>query len=209
MTRKTSPLKDTAMSADACLPPLPPLPRGSVPDPATREALDAAMRFLELVEGWGRPVELAQALTQVGQALADLKALDAAESYFAQALRWAGMLGVVDARVDLLCKLAEVACAQAVAADGGGRSDPMVGRRLRERARDRAFEAASLAGQVTDAQWEVRVLLRVSDVLESCGDHDDAVTMQNRAMALLGLGTGGKPAERSDTPTLTAPGQLM
>jgi len=29
------------------------------------------------------------------------------------------------------------------------------------------------------------VLLRASDVLDRCGDHDDAITMQTRAMTLM------------------------
>ena len=186
-----------------------PLPHSRRPDPPARAALDAAMRFLELVESWGRPVELAQALTQVGLALVGLRAFDAAESYFGQALRFAAMLGVADARVDLLCHLAEVACAQADAAAASDDADPMIGRRLRERARDRAYEAAGLAAQVTDAQWEVRVLLRVSDVLESCGDHDDAAAIQDRAVALLGLGARPSAFGRSELLALTAPGQLM
>ncbi len=166
------------------------------------------MRFLELVEGWGRPVEMVQALSQVGHALIGLQALDAAEAYFAKALGHAATLGVVDARVDLLCTLAELACARAERA-GGDDAGASTGRQLRDRARDRAFEAASLASQVTDARWEVHVLLRIGDVLESCGDHDDAATMQHRATALLGVDAGGLPLEPRDWRALTAPGRLM
>ena len=43
----------------------------------------------------------------------------------------------------------------------------------------------ALAGHVADAQWEVTVLLRISDVLDRCGDHDDAVQLQARAMGLM------------------------
>ena len=187
---------------------LTPLTASPPPDPLARAALDAAMWLLELAERRGGAVELAQALTQVGHALVCLRAMDAAERYFAQALRHAAMLGAADARVDLLCTLAELACTQAhaaAAADG----DPMAARRARDRARDRAFQAAALAGQVTDAQWEMRVLLRIGDVLEACGDHDDAVAMQARAIELMGLGAGAPPFERGDSQMLTAPAQLM
>jgi hypothetical protein len=54
-----------------------------------------------------------------------------------------------------------------------------------ERARDHAFEAAALARQASDAHWEVKVLLRVSDVLDRCGDHDDAISLQTRALTLM------------------------
>ena len=39
--------------------------------------------------------------------------------------------------------------------------------------------------RVADPQWEIKVLLRVSDVLDRCGDHDDAVELQSRAMRLM------------------------
>lgn len=188
-------------------------PSLSSPDPrraesAARAALDAALRFLELVESWGRPVEMVQALSQVGHALIGLKALEAAEAYFAKALGHAALLGVADARVDLLCTLAELACARAQAA-GSDEAAAKRSRGLRDRARDRAFEAASLASQVTDARWEVHVLLRIGDVLASCGDHDDAAAMQHRATALLGVDASGRPIEPRDWRALTAPGALM
>jgi hypothetical protein len=199
--------RDRAQTGAATDRPEPPLAGSRRADAAARTALDASMRFLELVEGWGRPVEMVQALSQVGQALIGLQALDAAEAYFVKALGHAVRLGVVDARVDLLCTLAELACARAERA--GDDAASTTGRQLRDRARDHAFEAAGLASQVTDARWEVHVLLRIGDVLDSCGDHDDAATMQHRATALLGVDAGGKPLEPRDWRALTAPGGLM
>ena len=58
------------------------------------------------------------------------------------------------------------------------------GRPLRERARDHVFEAQRLAHQVSDARWEVTVLLRLSDVLDRFGDRDDATQLQVRALQL-------------------------
>ena len=54
-----------------------------------------------------------------------------------------------------------------------------------ERTRERASEVAGLASGVSDPEWEVKVLLRISDVLDRCGDHGDAVELQSRAMRLM------------------------
>ena len=130
---------------------------------------------------------MCQALAQVARSLKALGAFGTAETYLAQALRWAAMLPGIDARVDLMCELAEVSCAAADAEQAAGEDDRRAGRIARERARDQAFQAAALAGQTADAQWEVKVLLRISDVLDRCGDHEDAATLQNRAISLMGL----------------------
>ena len=45
--------------------------------------------------------------------------------------------------------------------------------------------AAAVAGQVADPEWEASVLLRISDVLDRCGDHDDAAQLQVRALRLM------------------------
>ena len=187
---------------------LPPLPANACFDAAQRRALDGAMRFLALVQTWGQPAAMTQALTQVGQCLMQATALDMAEAYFARALQWSATLGAVDAQVDLLCTLAELhtrLARQAYADD----LDESKGNACRERARDHAFDAAALAGQVTDPQWEVRVLLRISDVLEHCGDHAEAVTFEDRAAVLLGLEEPDFAPDFRDLPALTAPAQLM
>lgn len=181
---------------------LAPLAWAAPGDASAREALRTALRELEGIEHSGRADERVSALTQVAAALTALSAHEAAETYLVQALRGAVLLPAADLRVDLLCRLAESACARAGVACAG--DDRLAVRRLRERARDRAFEAAALAGSVADPMWEARVLLRVADVLECCGDHDDALSMQSRVLALLGLGT-----DRSDGPAVTLPAQLM
>ena len=58
-------------------------------------------------------------------------------------------------------------------------------RAARELARDMAFEAARVAAHAADPHWEIKVLLRASDALDRCGDHDDAITLQTRAMSLM------------------------
>ena len=69
---------------------------------------------------------------------------------------------------------------------------------------------------MSDPQWEIRVLMRASDVLDRCGDHDDAVLLQQRAMVLMGLhNAAADPAPLqadaggSDDATSTAPNLLM
>ncbi len=177
-------------------------------NPAAKSALAAALRLFERVEHGGRPDELTHALTQIGYALIRLKALDAAETYLEQALRWAALLPGIDAQVDLACRLAEVASARAALADCTD-ADDITARRLRERARERACETAAIAVHVADAKWEARVLLRVADVFESCGDHADALSLQSRVLALLDLEPADARRRDFETQALTAPGWLM
>lgn len=165
----------------------------SLPEGFARQALVLATRLLDVAEVGQRPMDMCQALAQVARSLKALGAFDSAETYLSQALRWASMLPGSDARVDLMCELAEVSCAAADAQQAAREDDRHAGRAARERARDQAFQAAALAGQTSDAQWEVKVLLRISDVLDRCGDHEDAATLQNRAISLMGLNVSREP----------------
>lgn len=187
-------------------------------DGEAREALRAAMRLLseaEVSEGSLHAPAMCQAHTETARALAGLHAYSPAESHLAQALGWAHRMGGLDLRADLHCAWAEVATNDADLAEA--QDAPERSRAARDRARDHAFESARLAGMVTDPNWEIRVLLRASDVLERCGDHDDAVLLQQRALDLLGLGQAGIPDDaafddsgpRSDAGAQTAPGALM
>jgi tetratricopeptide (TPR) repeat protein len=151
-----------------------------MPGPA-REALALAIRALEAVEFVPVPMLQARALADVAHAYRALGALDVAQSHLQQALRWARCLGA-DAEVELLCELAELAVAQAAQVQA---EDRRAAHAHRERARDHAFEAATLACRAADAHWEVHVLLRVSDALDRCGDHSDAIALQCRALHLL------------------------
>ncbi len=178
-----------------------------LPNGFAREALTLAMRTLELAERHPQPNGMCLALAQVARSLKALGAFGPAETYLGQALRWAAMLPGTDSRVDLICELAEVCCAAAEAEQAANEDDRHAGHAERERARDHAFEAAGLAGQTTDAHWEVKVLLRVSDVLDRCGDHEDAASMQNRAISLMGLCPDGDalpPQEAGAAPEPTA-----
>lgn len=151
-------------------------------DSAARAALCEAAAALDRAERQAQPLPMSLALTQVARCLRALQAPGPAESYLERALAWARLLGAADAAVDILCLLAETSCAIAerCAIDGTTQRHAAL-----ERTRDRAFEAVALAGHVADAQWEVAVLLRISDVLDRCGDHDDAVQLQSRAMGLM------------------------
>lgn len=196
--------------------PLPDRAGPCLPEGFARQALALALRGLELAEVQRRPNEMAQALAQVARSLKALGAFAAAEGYLEQALRWARLQPGLDSRVDLVCELAEVACAAAEAELAAGEGDRRAGHAARERARDHAFAASALAGQTTDAHWEVKVLLRVSDVLDRCGDHEDAASLQTRAISLMGLGPDGEPlppaagdSAAAPEPTMLAPGSTL
>jgi len=185
-------------------------------DGPDREALRQALVQLDAAEAAPpQPARLCQALTDAARALAGLHAYSPAESCLNRARHWARVLGSTDLRADLACAAAEVATNVADLGQARG-DDRATVRQARERARDQAFEAARLAGQTTDPHWEIKVLLRASDVLDRCGDHDDAVHIQQRALVLMGLHT---PEAADDTQPpldvghdplrLAAPGRLM
>ena len=167
--------------------PAPPRPFGT----HAMAALEHALRALDAAETRQRPPEMVQALTRAARAYRGLAEPAAAEACLQRALGWAGLLGSVDASVDLLCELAEAAVAQA----------PTHTDAARERARDHGFDAAERARRCADPQWELSVLLRVSDVLDRCGDHDDAIALQCRAIALIARAES--PPLRVPTPAAT------
>jgi tetratricopeptide (TPR) repeat protein len=141
-----------------------------------RSALREAAAALDEAERYQQPLEMSLALAQVARCYRALQALGPAEACLERALAWARTLGAADQAVEILCLLAETSCSLAELR----RSHAAL-----ERTRDRAFEAAGLAGHVSDPRWEIKVLLRISDVLDRCGDHDDAVQLQSRAMRLM------------------------
>ncbi len=156
----------------------PTLPRGP-----TRTALELAVRRLDYAEQDREPASMSEALAGIARCYRALSAYPTAMDFMHQSLRWSYALGGVDLRVELLCELAELSCEAAEAADG---EDGERQRRLaRDCARDMAFEAARVAAHAADPHWEIKVLLRASDTLDRCGDHDDAITMQTRAMTLM------------------------
>ena len=147
-----------------------------------RSALREAAAALDLAEHYQQPLEMSLALAQMARCYRALQALGPAELYLERALAWARTLGAADQAVEILCLLAETSCslAELHAQDDSRRSHAAL-----ERTRDWAFEATGLATHVADPQWEIKVLLRISDVLDRCGDHDDAVQLQSRAIRLM------------------------
>lgn len=147
--------------------------------PQAREELLHAVSRLDEAERHGRPEEMALALMPVAACYRGLGALSAAEDVLRQALRCARTSRSSSLLADVLCELADTACRLADelqrAGDAGARS-------ARERARDEAFEAASLAHRAQESSWGAQALLRISDVLNRCGDHDDASALQSRAL---------------------------
>lgn len=150
-----------------------------------RDALRAALVRLDVAERQAKPYELSAALAGVGRCYRRLNALRTAEDALQQALRWSHAVGSVDLQVDLLCELAECAC---LLAEQLGEEEFRGSHAARERCRDAAFEASVLVRHVADSQWECTTLLRISDVLSRCGDHDDAASLQSRAMGLMSGG---------------------
>ena len=151
-------------------------------DSPARTALRQAAAALDKAERYKHPLEMCLALAQMARCYRGLQALGPAERYLEQALTWARTLGAIDQSVEILCLLAETSCSlsELHARDDSRRSHAAL-----ERTRDRAFETTGLASGVSDPEWEIKVLLRISDVLDRCGDHDDAVELQSRAMRLM------------------------
>lgn len=167
----------TGASLAGLMPPL-----DSLLDSPARGALREAAVALDIAEQHAVPIEMCLALAQMARCYRALQAPQPAEWYLQEAYRWACVLGAADQAVELLCLLAEAACA---VAEKHLHDDRPRCRQALERARDRAFEVGKLAERVADPQWEIKVLLRASDVLDRCGDHDDAVQLQSRAMRLI------------------------
>ena len=148
-----------------------------------RRALRDALAALDLAEADCEPARLSQALAQVGRCHRAIGALSDADWYAKRGLQMARGLGAVDASVDALCEVAELAFERAGRLDGEDESRGA--HRLRDAARDHAFEAATLAQRAADPQWEITVLLRVSDLFDRLGDHEDAIALQCRAVGLM------------------------
>lgn len=163
-------------------------------EPQDRDALRRALAQLDEAETRAQPFEMSQALAGVARSYRQLRALASAEATFAAALRWARHTGSRDHDVDLLCELAETAVLHLQAGRAATEPEARAIHAARERARDHAFEAVRLAGQVADPTWEARVLQRASRVLESCGDHGDALRLQQRARR-HGGGRAGPPSD--------------
>lgn len=186
-------------------------PKKTSPAAHHQRALNLALVGVDAAAVRSRPTDMAHCLAEVARCLMRLHDLRSADAFLARAIAWAGLIpsdAGQAARADLICLQADLACQAAdrhdqqldAAAEAGDDELPAAPepRADRERARELALEAAMLAGRGADAMWEVKLLLRASDVLERCGEHDDAAAIQNRAMALMGL----MQAEPSTVPSI-------
>jgi len=146
-----------------------------------RAALTAALAELDVAEVSAQALPMSQALAQLARCYRRMGEHEVAAQCLRRACSWAGLLGAADSRLDLLCELAETMLEASV--EHG--DDLPHARQLRDQTRDPCFEVSRLCGHCADPQWEVSVLLRVSDVLDHCGDHDDAIALQCRALELI------------------------
>ena len=155
---------------------------------ATQESVDtlsAALERLDAIEGVDQPAVRTLALAHVGRCYGTLGDWDAATWYLQQALRWARQLGVPEARIELLCDLAEI-CVQRAGqpAHAAGAIDAD---RDAEQARLHGDEALRLVRQAGDVDWETRVTARIGELLERCAAATGAAPS-------LGEGAGGGAA---------------
>ena len=176
----------------------------ALPYGPARVALDLAVRRLDQAEAQREPAAMCEALAGIARCYRAVSAWSPALDYMQQALRWAHVAGGAKQRVELLCELAELAVstAEAILAPGGQEA-----RAARECARDHTFEAVRVAAHAADRSWEIKVLLRAGDVLDRCGDHDDAITLQTRALTLMSMRPEATDQPRQ--PHAPTPPQLM
>jgi hypothetical protein len=187
--RTTTLVSATAMpsaAATANINRVAPLTHDAMESPQRAE-LTRALAMLDGVEQRGQPAAIADALVTVARCYQQLGMTAHRRWYLQQAVRFATLLSAVDASVDVLCELAEasVACTEDVEAED---DDPRRQHSARDQARDHLYEATRLAARSADPQWEVTVLMRVSEQLDRMGDHDDAIAIQRRALALISGG---------------------
>lgn len=164
----------------------------------TRRELREALAALDVAETGAEPATLSHVLAQVSRCHRRVGALAEAGWYAKRGLAVARGLGATDASVDALCELAELALERAERLDA--QNEARGAHRLREAARDHGYEAAKLAQHAADPQWEGTVLLRVSDLFDRLGDHEDAAALQCRAINLISGTTGATPAVTAGRP---------
>lgn len=148
-----------------------------------RQALRDAMLALEAAEAAGEPGLLSHTLAHISRCHRQIGALGEAGWFAKRGLQLARGLSAVDASVDALCELAELGIERAALLEE--QDESRGAHNLRDSARDQGFEAVRLALRSADPQWEITVLLRVSDLFDRLGDHDDAIAMQCRAVGLI------------------------
>jgi hypothetical protein len=145
-----------------------------------RDGRPAALHALAEARRSGSPLPMAIAHEALARACAAQGDSASAALQLAHALRWAEWIGARDQAVEWRCAWAEDAARRTEAQRAG--TDHAVARSL---AGQLAREAARGAAGVSDPAWEARVLLRAGDVLDRCGERDDAAALHLRAIRLL------------------------
>jgi tetratricopeptide (TPR) repeat protein len=145
-------------------------------------ALRRALSDVERAEAESSTQGLWKAWLQVGCCYRALRAPTEAQNSLRQALRAARTLRSPSALVAVLCELAETTCDLADPANEPSRD---LRRIARDKARDEVFEASTWLLSGEPSAGSAQLLLRLSDVLNRCGDHDDAAVLQARAVAWM------------------------
>jgi hypothetical protein len=143
------------------------------------DQLNGSLMALEQAEVRAQPAEMAEILRDLARCHLALRMPDAATWYLQRALGWSRLVAGPCSTIEVLCELAEAHLSRAVASHEVDDSDER--RACLERARDHAFEAATLARRTSDAPCEVRTLLHASRILQRCGDEGDASTLRAAA----------------------------
>jgi hypothetical protein len=167
--------------------------RAHLPAPAATEpapsgdsipaSLRLALRSLESADAAGDSDGWSRALAQVAHCYQAAGDPAQAEWHLRQGLRRARTLGQNEASLEVLCEMASTALAVAVRHENLGESH--LAHVARERVRDYSFEAVRLLGTTGTHALQAAVLMHLGDLLERCGDADDAQAMHGRALRLL------------------------
>lgn len=142
---------------------------------------------LDLARATGQGFRLCEALAALSRIERRAGWLQDAADALDESLRWARVLGGVDNLVDLLCERGELAMDTAC---DNNTPVAQADADLLLQARACAAEAASLAHQVSCPAWEVKVLLRASDLFNRLGHNGEAVALQARALLRMNASPG-------------------
>jgi hypothetical protein len=158
------------------------------PEVNPHAALRAALLAVERAEATASQQMLWPAWLDVARCWRRMGATEEAHGSLRNALRVARSARSSAALVDVLCEVAENTCDLADMHVGVSRERV---RHWRDRARDEVFEASTWLLGAEPSAKAVETLLRLSDVLSRCGDHDDASVLQMRALAWMSRAAEG------------------
>lgn len=145
-------------------------------------ALRTALQAVEKAEASASSHALCHAWLRVGQCWRVMHAPQEAHNSLRNALREARTTRRGHELVQVLCEMAENTCDLA---DAKPEPSPEWLRMSRDKARDEVFEASTWLLRGEASADAAHTLLRLSDVLNRCGDHDDATVLQARALGWM------------------------